>query len=130
MKAVFGFYYLYARYDINKAAGGAASDVVHGLLRRCLLSKCRLASRCTCRCIFIYADKESAAFISPIFVTLRNVQQHHVQNSCCEFHPSRKETLKMRTEMRLHPQVECGFYSADFCGTPNKETKYSKYFSV
>jgi hypothetical protein len=28
---VFSFYYLYARYDTNKATDGAVSDVVHGL---------------------------------------------------------------------------------------------------
>ena len=127
---MFSFYYLYARYDTNKAAVGAVSDVVHGLLRRCLLSKCRLASRYTRKCIFIYVDTESKAFLSSIFATPRNVQQHHNQISCTEFHASRKETSKMRTEMRLTPSVECGFQCADFCGTPNKETKYSKYFII
>lgn len=81
------------------AADGAVSDVMHGLL----LSNCCLASRYTCKCIFIYADRESKAFLAPNFATLGNVQQHHVQISCTEFHPSWKETSKMRTEMRLRP---------------------------
>lgn len=127
---LFSFYQLCARYDTNKAAVGEVSELVRGLLRCCLLSKCHLASRYTCKCTFVYADTESKAYLASIFVITRNVQQHHMQISRTEFYPSRKERSKMPTEMRLPLSVECGFQCADFCGTPNRETKYSKYFII
>jgi len=126
---VFSFYYLYARYDTNKVAVGAVSDVVRGLLRRCLLLND----------VWLHGTRVNVFLFMPIRKvkpSLHRFSRHLEMFSsiisrflALNFTQARKKRRKCGQKcVPPLPSVECGYQCADFCGTPKKETKYSIYF--